>query len=150
MMRIFIFITFFSLNLVKSWAGDPLLDEFIKEARKQYEELVKFNEQNRKNGITGENLYIFSVHPEYDFSEKWVAYRSINEIKDENGVLYSEDFLKNLNNHLNSFNARTESSHEIYVCLVSGYKVYLKTEIGNELTTQQDVLSSLEAKYHES
>lgn len=145
---ILLFFTVFTWTVAFASDGeDSLMNDYISEGQRQYQELVRFNQQNRKEGRQQDNLYIFSLDKNEDFLTQWVAYRSMSAAeKDE----YSSDFLTNLNTYLGEVNADENVKFEIYVCLVSNFKVRLKVPLDDDLNQQGKVLASLKAAYEKS
>lgn len=145
---ILLFFVMFSGSFAFALEGeDSLMNDYIREGQRQYEELVKFNQQNRKEGRQQDNLYVFSLDKNEDFLTQWVAYRSMSAAeKDE----YSSDFLTNLNTYLGQVNADANVKFEMYVCLVSNFKVRLKVPLDDDLNQQEKVVASLKEAYEKS
>lgn len=104
------------LGVTNAVAANAILideDALITEGKKQFVELLKFNQENDRNGCSEDNVYIFSLVS----GDDWSKY-----IKDP---VDAEEFLggtkEELNERLKSFNNNTEfnSDFGMYLCLVS-------------------------------
>lgn len=94
----------------------PNKQGLIEEGQRQFQTLLKQNEQNRVDGCTEDNVYVFS----FLSNDDWSTYIKTNQQAPE----FAYSYITELNNRLKQFNENPAlSDYGIYVCLVSELEV---------------------------
>lgn len=124
---IFVFIL---INL-KYVLADPLIENFVKEGSRQYQQLIEYNANNAQLGCNEKNWYVFSFNPD----DNWLELSNNGADADGNS-LYDPLNLQEVNDLLVSFNQNTQT--QLYICIVSDWKVGLKPYHPEELIRNDD------------
>ena len=127
---------FLLINLQNVFGGRSF-DKYVIEGSRQYQELIEHNSKNTLLGCEEKNWYVFSFNPD----DNWLEL-SNNGIDAEGNTLYDPLNLQEINDLLIAFNQDTET--QLYVCVVSDWKVGLRPYHPEELIRNDD--PSIKAK----
>ena len=131
---------FFSIFLsIYGFANDGhKFPDLIAEGQRQYHKLLEFNASNENAGRPSDNWYIFSLLPEQDWLERQRTSQQ-NELAngiwvDEVGNGISASVLTQLNQDLQDFNSSNDVGAQLYICVTSGIKFVIPSDITLDLT----------------
>ncbi|MCB0654211.1 MAG: hypothetical protein KDC85_23220, partial [Saprospiraceae bacterium] len=107
--------------------------ENIREGSSQYRHLLEYNAKNESEGCSDKNWYIFSFNPD----DQWLELSNGGWDADSNS-LYNPQNLQEVNDLLVAFNQHETAETQLYICLVTDWKITLEAIHAEQLIQNQN------------